>query len=281
MLALAQRLDVPVPRTVVITDANDLPADVETLGTPIVIKPHRSRIRAGDGWMGASVSYAKDLSDLGIQLRRRRPEEFPILLQERLLGHGIGVFLCYDRGRLLAKFSHRRLREKPPSGGVSVLSESIPLSPELFQYSEALLRALNWQGVAMVEFKVDSRTNTPKLMEINARFWGSLQLAVSSGVDFPSILMDTVAGNGGPEPMAGYRYGVKNRWLWGDVDSLIIRLFKSDGLPPAPGMPGKVRSVVDFLRFYQRDLTYECLELSDLRPWLYETGLWLRGMRRS
>ena len=40
----------------------------------------------------------------------------------------------------------------------------------------------------MVEFKLDARDGVAKLMEINGRFWGSLQLAVDAGVDFPAIL---------------------------------------------------------------------------------------------
>ena len=49
---------------------------------------------------------------------------------------------------------------------------------------QELLDELNWHGVAMVEFKV-TEDGTPYLMEINTRFWGSLQLAIDAGVDFP------------------------------------------------------------------------------------------------
>jgi len=33
--------------------------------------------------------------------------------------------------------------------------------------------SLDWHGVAMVEFWIDSRDGKPKLMEINPRFWGT------------------------------------------------------------------------------------------------------------
>ncbi len=46
----------------------------------------------------------------------------------------------------------------------------------------------------MVEFKADARTGTPYLMEINGRFWGSLQLAIDAGVDFPAILVAAALG---------------------------------------------------------------------------------------
>lgn len=46
----------------------------------------------------------------------------------------------------------------------------------------------------MVEWKVDLRDGRPKLMEINPRFWGSLELAVRSGVNFPSLYADADRG---------------------------------------------------------------------------------------
>ena len=135
--------------------------------------------------------------------------------------------MCYQHGRLVAEFSHRRIREKPPSGGVSVLCESVPVVPQAKQYAQALLDALRWEGVAMVEFKMDMADQSLKLIEINGRFWGSLQLAIDAGVDFPALLVQTLA----DEPMPvidSYRVGVRSRWLMGDFDALLMRLFKRE-----------------------------------------------------
>src|SRR6185312_15979930 len=104
-----------------------------------------------------------------------------------------------------------------PSGGVSVYRESIVADPELVRRSRALLDRFGWCGVAMIEYKVDARTGTPYLMEINARFWGSLQLAIDAGVDFPNLLL-SVALDGARPAMPTYRAGVRSRWWWGDVD---------------------------------------------------------------
>jgi len=69
-----------------------------------------------------------------------------------------------------------------------------------------------WHGVAMVEFKV-SADGTPYLMEVNARFWGSLQLAIDAGVDFPWLLYQLATGRD-VESDDDYVTGVKSRWLW-------------------------------------------------------------------
>lgn len=54
---------------------------------------------------------------------------------------------------------------------------------------------VNWYGVVDIEFLVDPRTNDPKLMGINPRFWSSLQLAIECGVDFPWLLTQLSLGN--------------------------------------------------------------------------------------
>jgi predicted ATP-grasp superfamily ATP-dependent carboligase len=101
----------------------------------------------------------------------------------------------------------------------------VPVSPQAQLYAQALLDELRWQGVAMVEFKMDQASQTLKLMEINGRFWGSLQLAIDAGVDFPFLLLRTMADEP-VEPIGTYRIGVKSRWFLGDLDALLMRLFK-------------------------------------------------------
>ncbi|MCG6900719.1 MAG: hypothetical protein LJE75_12070 [Gammaproteobacteria bacterium] len=67
---------------------------------------------------------------------------------------GQGVFALYNHGKPLVFFAHRRLWEKPPSGSVSVFSESIPVDPVMEGYARTLLDHVGRHGVAMVEFKV-------------------------------------------------------------------------------------------------------------------------------
>jgi predicted ATP-grasp superfamily ATP-dependent carboligase len=273
----AGRLGVPIPQTVFLETAGDLDAHRSALSFPVVVKPSRSRVRTTSGWTSTSVSYARDLDELRREVGRRPAHEYPLLLQERVVGSGVGVFACYREGAPVAFFSHRRLREKPPTGGVSVLSESIRLCPVSRGHAERLLTELRWHGVAMVEFKKDERDGLPKLMEINGRFWGSLQLAIDAGVDFPKILLDTLGPSGEP-PAADYRVGVRNRWLWGDLDSLLITLRTGHGAPGRGRLAGGLRAVGRFLKFWEKDLYYENPRLSDLRPWFYETAQWFRRL---
>ena len=225
--------------------------------------------------MSTSVSFAATAQELSRDLAGRLPHDFPVMLQERIEGAGLGVFALYNHGRAAALFSHRRLREHPPWGGVSVLSESIPLCPRAADYATRLLDALGWHGVAMVEFKQDVRDGVPKLMEINGRFWGSLQLAIDAGVDFPALLVDGVPG-GSSTPQRPYRVGVRNRWFWGDVDSLLLTLAGRSAAGARSA--GRFRALREFMKLRGRDLHYENPRIQDFRPWLFESFSWLKSI---
>ena len=223
LMRLAGSLGVPVPHTWYVDNPADLPCDLATLPYPLVLKPAKSWLKLKDEWIRSSVRIANNPED-ALRFLESDPafRKQPFLLQEYVSGDGEGVFALYDHGKPLTFFAHRRLREKPPGGGVSVLSESIPVNPELLIHARSLLDSAGWHGVAMVEFKV-SEDGTPYLMEINTRFWGSLQLAIDAGIDFPWLLYRLACGEP-VDPNADYRTGIRLRWLLGDLDSLYLTL---------------------------------------------------------
>lgn len=282
MMALAEQLGVDIPRTLTLGSAADPAASAQNLNFPLVIKPCKSRVATETGWIYTAVSYAHDAAELQRLLGNLDPRVFPVLLQEKIVGPGMGVFICANRGRVLAGFAHQRLREKPPSGGVSVLRESVALDPLAFEFSARLLEELKWDGVAMVEFKRDVRDGRPKLMEINGRFWGSLQLAIDAGVDFPRLLIDSLERL--PEqPQLDYRTGVRTRWLWGDIDALMLRLFRPAAqLDLPPDAVSKAHYLRDFLASFIDPATrLEVERLSDLGPAVYESLDWLGNVLRK
>jgi predicted ATP-grasp superfamily ATP-dependent carboligase len=216
-----------------------------------------------------------DAGALAAVLGEMPADAYPLLVQERIVGPGVGVFLLIWQGQVRAAFAHRRIREKPPGGGVSVVRESIVADPRLLALSEELLKQFDWEGVAMVEYKVDARTQTPYIMEINGRFWGSLQLAIDAGVDFPALLIDVLQGR--QTSLPAYHAGVRTRWWWGDVDHLIARLRHSDAaLALDPGAPTRSRAVLDFLAAFRPGYRNEILRWRDPMPAFRETLDWLR-----
>jgi len=271
----ARRLGVPTPQTVIVESPSDLVPDLG-FAFPVVLKPRSSKVKTSVGWRAMSVTYPRTPQELRARITECPAEAFPLLIQERVHGVGMGVFFCCEHGRPIAAFAHRRIREKPPTGGVSVLCESIALPEVAREHAARLLQALEWHGVAMVEFKLGLHDGTPLLMEINGRFWGSLQLAVDAGVDFPLILLRLVTGQAQPE-MPPYRVGLRSRWLLGDFDSLLLEVFGSRGCIHGRR---RARALADFLRFTGRNLRYENPRIGDLGPAIHETAAWLGLLRR-
>ena len=266
--ALAKQLDIPVPETRIVECPEQ--ARIATVGLtyPVVMKPYRSRICAEGAWIGAGVRYAASPAELHrlaetVDVFRHHP----FLVQEHVEGHGAGVFALYDSGRAVTFFAHRRLRERPPSGGVSVLSESVRLDPTMRELSRRMLDHVEWHGVAMVEFKVRA-DGRPCLIEVNPRFWGSLQLAVDAGVDFPWLAYQLATG-ARIDPISGYRIGVRNRWLLGDLDHTYLRWKGSTGIG------AKCRAIAGLLRGFGPGTNHEVDRWDDFRPFLVELKRYL------
>lgn len=282
LLERASASGLSIPRTHFIDSRDRLTALLTQIEYPAVIKPSRSRIRTRTGWLATSVQYADTESEL---LRKYSDvgylADYPSMIQERIVGPGVGVFVLCDRGELRAAFAHRRLREKPPSGGVSVLCESVALDPRLLDDAMKLLRPLAWHGVAMMEFKQDRHTGRAFLMEVNGRFWGSLQLAVDAGVDFPWLACRLALNRpiAGPQP---YRAGIKSRWLLGDLDHLMMRLFHSDADQHlSEGMPSRLGALREFVRPAGPGAHYDVISREDPRPFRFEAQQYCRQLFAS
>jgi predicted ATP-grasp superfamily ATP-dependent carboligase len=220
------------------------------------------------------VAYVDRLADLdaAVEARRQGPEGWPII-QEYVRGQGKGVFALCDHGEVVLWFAHERLRDVRPSGSGSSLRRSVALDPRLRDVSERFLRALSWHGPAMLEFRDDGE-RTPWFIEMNGRFWGSLQLAVSAGVDFPARWLDILLGASIPSPAPAYREGVVLRWMWGDVKRLFHLLHGAPRGFPEP-YPAVMRGVVDLLGPQPRGTRHETWDRADPWPVVAE---WLQGI---
>ena len=272
----AESVGIAAPERRVLSGPGDAAALPRHAPHPRVLKPARSV----QGGRKLSVGYVAAGDDLHAAVAALPPEAFPLLVQERVEGPGTGVFLLRWDGRTHAAFAHRRLREKPPSGGVSVLREGTALDADLRGRCEALLDRLDWRGVAMLELKVSVDDGRPYLMEINGRLWGSLQLALDSGVDFPARLVALALGRD-PGPAPPWRTGVRTRWTLGDLDHLLLRLRRDPralGLPP--DAPGRAAASLAFLRGFLPPVRSEVFRWSDPYPFARETRAWVRALRR-
>jgi biotin carboxylase len=276
LLAVASNCGIRVPRQDLLPNRETaLPPSVGQGWT--VVKPSQSVVDVDGALVSTTVRYAFGHEALGALVASYPAAAYPLMLQERIVGAGEGVFLLRQQGRTHLVFAHRRLREKPPSGGVSTYRESIAPPAELVARCEVLLDELGYEGAAMVEFKRDSATGEHVLMEINARLWGSVQLAIDAGIDFPSALVQSALGVPITVQTEG-RVGVRSVWELGELDHLWALLRRSPDalqLPAgqAAGIPAVLRALFD-RRIGDHP---EVFRWKDPMPFVAELSKWVRG----
>lgn len=206
LMKMAESRGFPCPKTFFARDPEMTESFINSLDYPVVIKPRNSSGSRG-------IVYINHPFDLPAAYRKVH-KRFPYPLIQEFIpnggAYGVGALFNFNSEPNSA-FVYKRVREYPLSGGPSTLRESV-LNKEIKDMAISLLKSLAWTGVAMVEFRVDSRDGSPKLMEINPRLWGSLQLAILSGIDFPFLLYK-LAMDGKVEPVNSYKVGVKCRCL--------------------------------------------------------------------
>jgi predicted ATP-grasp superfamily ATP-dependent carboligase len=248
VLKTAARQGIPIPKTCFINSISDLETLKNSFTYPVVIKPTMS-----SGALG--VTYPQSPAELMkhyLSVHKRYP--YP-MIQEYIPREGPGYgasFLMDEQGRVKASFVHKRLREYPVTGGASTLRESAR-HDDIRDMALALLKTLDWFGVAMVEFKIDPRDGIPKLMEINPRFWGSLHLAIEAGVNFPYLLYRMARGENF-KPVEQYEIGKRCRWLLpGDILHFTYN-------------PKRARLIPDFFHFWQKNTFYDICSLRDPLP---------------
>lgn len=165
-----EKSGLPVPHSYI---KKDIPTLLNNF-IPLIIKP-----RKGEGSVG--IIHINDRSNVTL-LNDINFNDF--VVQEKL-DNSTNVegafFLCKD-GDVVNYYTHQRLRTFPINGGVTVFSRSTQ-NESIVQIGRVLLKQLNWNGLAMIEFLYDKPTEQWKIIELNPRIWGSILLSAFNDTD--------------------------------------------------------------------------------------------------
>lgn len=271
----AQAVGVPVPLTKIPRSVEHAIQIAKEIGYPIVVKPRYSHYWYDDRFFSTNGVLYANSNDRLVEILQSQPKEIPApLLQRFIPGKGMGIFLLLNtKGELCAEFAHERLRDLRPTGSGSVLRRSVAIDNKLREWSLNLLRYIDYCGVAMVEFRQDKNTDEIYLMEINGRFWGSLQLATDAGVNFPRMLVDVALKR--PIQMPSYRTNVILRWWIGDLArTLSIMKGRPNGF--AGTFPSRWEGIKTFIGPQPRGTMNEIFRFADPLPALGEMVSYFR-----
>ncbi len=238
--------------------------------------------QAGLEWI--KTDYVRTPDQLVALLDRYAPVGRWPLIQQYCRGVGLGQMLYMQDGQATLRFQHRRLHEWPPEGGVSTLCRAEPADTHGAQMalSEKLLRALDWEGQAMVEYRYEPDNDRYWLMEINGRFWGSLPLARHCGAHFAwEAYRRKVLGQSDAAPPP--RDDLRARYMVPETKRL-ARVLLTPGRIDDPFF--RRRPLFDLasymLAFLDPRARYYVFSASDMRPWLRDMAQMVRkAVRRG
>jgi predicted ATP-grasp superfamily ATP-dependent carboligase len=245
--------DIPCPKTFFVTRSEHIENISKILEFPVVLRPS-----TGSGGKGITFVYTPH--ELQAIEKIFFKKYGPFMIQEKIPFHTkytVGV-LCNAESKVRRICIIKEIRNYPVNTGPACYVETVNY-PELVNISVKLMESLNYFGIADIDFLIDERTGKPKLMEINPRFWGSLQVAINAGVDFPSLLYELVS-EGDIKKSFEYKTGVRCRHMF---ISDILRLLSI--LKGRYTSSYKIMTIIDFLKIYPHD-GYYIFSLDDIKP---------------
>lgn len=282
-LALASSLGIDTPQSWQPRIEDDFASKMHSLCFPVVAK-WANPVSVSDlletaGFPFIKADHASEPSALLALLDRYAGlDHFP-LVQSYCPGVGFGQMLHMADGRATLRFQHERIHEWPPEGGVSSYCRAVPLDrhAEQMEESESLLRALAWEGPAMVEYRWDRSTGRYWLMEVNGRFWGSQPLARQCGAHFAwELYRRAILEEDSPAPPP--RSKGRARFMVPETKRLARVLFRrstvAGAVPPLEPWRDLGRYVAGF---FDPKMGYYVFSVNDLGPFLAD----LRNMIRE
>lgn len=262
---MCRSLDVATCPSMRLDLVDDRAALASRFGLPLVIKPSRSYTAERMKTAGKVEIVHSDDELAGVLAGITEPDAY--LVEGYFEGRGTGISVLAKDGEILQAFQHRRLREG--KGGCSSYRISEALQPDMLEACERICRHTAHTGVCMFEFRHDPQSGRWVLLEINARFWGSMALPVSLGVDFPNMLYDLLVRDV-VHPRRDYKVGVRSRNLVLDGYNIAVRPFQT----PRVSLRGWALDALDYalvpVRLATGSERSDSLVLDDWRPGLSE-----------
>jgi predicted ATP-grasp superfamily ATP-dependent carboligase len=197
----AKRAGVSVPECWLIEDRDMLERILPSVTYPCVLKPVASTDwRKGGNWelvCGRKAILVSSQQELLSEYDVISAADQRALLQEMIPGGDdlLVIAACYMDAnlRFVAGFNTRKLLQVPEGFGTGCIVQAAD-SPALVQEAVRLLEAMQFNGIAEVEFKWNAARNTYMLIEVNPRPWDQHRLGKSCGTDLALLAYHEHAG---------------------------------------------------------------------------------------
>lgn len=264
-LDLASRLGIPCPKQFELKSRAQIPEMIAELGFPIVLKRPGDPIDGKVPSFDFRVLYAHNEEELNGYLDQHCAHGQYPLFQECASGEIHNLCCFATDGEVHAVHEYQSIRRLE---GAGVYRKIIEASPDLLEYTRALLGALRWDGVAHVAFFVNRQRNRVWYMETNGRFWASIQGSIHAGWDFPFWTYDYFQRGARPTPKP-VEVGSLTCWHMGDLIAL-LNYWRGGEVPATGKNPGKLEAGLEYLAGFRPGVHADVFSWSDPVPAIWE-----------
>jgi len=190
----AKHLNFPIPHTYAPNDLEELIELSHSISYPTILKPLIPQTwsqpeiqRIVDEKKALVIDTPEALID---QYRAIAPLNKDMAIQDYIPGRDDRLYSLHiymDRqGQPVAYFTGQKIRTYPTYAGIGCFVRSVYV-PDIVSSGVDILRKLHYTGMALLQFKQDSRTGEFKLLEINPRASSWNLLAERCGVNLPYL----------------------------------------------------------------------------------------------
>ena len=173
-----EKFDIPVPPTYFKKQSTDL-FDISKFKFPVLVKPT-------EGYGGGQGIEVLTTLDEVKDFFNSRALPCNYLVQEYILGYDIDCSVLCKKGDIIT-----HTIQKGNLKGKSDFSPQIGLqfkdNEEFYSVIKKIMKSLEWSGIAHIDARYDQQNNCYKIVEINCRFWVSLDASLLAGVNFPYL----------------------------------------------------------------------------------------------
>lgn len=186
----------------------------ELLKFPVIVKPTRGVGAVGVIRFDSSGELAEKYMSLKNNYTNILVQEF--IPQENGMQYQAEAFLD-ETGKTKVCLVIEKPRFFPVKGGTSSANVTID-HPGIKEIAERLLEGLKWKGAADIDFILDPRDQSIKILEINPRVTAGIKIAFEAGIDFADLHLKLALGEK-IDPIDNYKTGIYCRnffleFLW-------------------------------------------------------------------
>jgi carbamoylphosphate synthase large subunit len=174
---------------------------IQNEGFPLLLKP----VRMASGRMIQKVHNQQSLNDIILQNKENLSN---FMLQPFIIGNDVTCNVICKEGEIICY----TIQESPVKTGSNFYNNDTICfhdDTNVLSVISAMMKALNWNGVACIDMRRNAETKKVYVLEINGRFWASVLASfVKAGINFPLILLKLSIGQNADIPKQNQTFQV-------------------------------------------------------------------------